>query len=367
MERRARWGDAARLVLGFDGGCARCASLASSIRRCVGDRLEVGDLRSKRARRWRERALGQDAPWVPTLFEVRGGDVRAWTGIEMGLVLVRRLGVTDGLKVLRALGESSLVTGEPSPGTPAPATLRLIDRSLPRTARGAALALDALKDGSTTRRQSGPARPRRRVALSILDASSEYRELVRTLRLDPTQRRVACVAGGDRGLTGLVVSSAGSGHRVFAVFLVDSERGSVAAYRHVTVTDSCGERTFVDHRDGVRGEVIVVGDDYVVLPDGSWITPEEFDGWSRRRKRDLRRIEADVVYGEDESSNCLRRSYDFCMRVADRYRASWANAPGFGRTDVSACDYLTLGSEGGAAGCRAWARRRCYLFDGGSA
>ena len=59
-----------RLVLGFDGGCATCSDLAAKISERVGDKLEVRSLHHPQVGHWRERSLGKDAPWTPTLFEV---------------------------------------------------------------------------------------------------------------------------------------------------------------------------------------------------------------------------------------------------------------------------------------------------------
>ena len=81
-----------RLVLGFDGGCGACGELARRIEEGVGGRLEVISLDDPRVEKWRGKALGEDAPWVPTLFEIDGDQVRAWTGKRMGLKLGRLLG-----------------------------------------------------------------------------------------------------------------------------------------------------------------------------------------------------------------------------------------------------------------------------------
>ena len=96
-----------RLVLGYDGGCAACAGLARRVEEAVGGRLEVMRLSDPRMRRWRERALGSDAPWAPTLVEVgTAGKVKAWTGVRMGIALSKRLGPTTTWRVMQVLGES---------------------------------------------------------------------------------------------------------------------------------------------------------------------------------------------------------------------------------------------------------------------
>ncbi len=97
---------ARRLVLGFDGGCVTCSALAERISERVGDRLEVRSLHHPQVEHWREQALGKDAPWAPTLFEVGGArEIRAWTGPRMAVRLARVLGPTSTWRVIQILGE----------------------------------------------------------------------------------------------------------------------------------------------------------------------------------------------------------------------------------------------------------------------
>lgn len=104
-----------RLVLGFDGGCFTCLELARKIDERLGEKLEVQNLRDPQLEGWRKEALGEDAPWAPTLFEVEGERVRAWTGWRLGVVLARFLGPADTWTVMQALGEmkapASVVSG----------------------------------------------------------------------------------------------------------------------------------------------------------------------------------------------------------------------------------------------------------------
>ena len=94
-----------RLVLGFDAGCMTCSELAKRIEERVGDRLEIRSLNDPLVHYWREQALGKDAPWAPTLVEVEGSTVKAWTGIRMGARLSRTLGPVTTWRVMQALGE----------------------------------------------------------------------------------------------------------------------------------------------------------------------------------------------------------------------------------------------------------------------
>lgn len=96
---------ARRLVLGFDGGCVTCSQLAERIEEATGEKLEMMSLSDPRMSEWRRRVLGEDAPWAPTLVELGGGEVRAWTGMRMGARLTRRLGPAATWRVARVLGE----------------------------------------------------------------------------------------------------------------------------------------------------------------------------------------------------------------------------------------------------------------------
>ncbi len=98
-----------RLVLGFDAGCMTCSDLARRLRDQIGEKIEVLSLRDPQVQDWRERALGEDAPWAPTLLEVRGNSVRAWTGWRMGAHMARVLGTTATWRVMQVLGEKDTV------------------------------------------------------------------------------------------------------------------------------------------------------------------------------------------------------------------------------------------------------------------
>jgi len=95
---------ARKLVLGFDGGCTMCSDVAERISERVGDKLEVRSLYHPQVEYWREQALGKDAPWAPTLFEIGGArEVRAWTGLRMAVRLARALGPVSTWRVMQAL------------------------------------------------------------------------------------------------------------------------------------------------------------------------------------------------------------------------------------------------------------------------
>jgi len=92
MQGRAREAvDNKRMVLGFDAGCLTCTDLARRIEQVVGDKLEIRSLRDPQVEDWRKEALGEEAPWEPTLIEIEDGSVKARTGVRMGAYLSRSL------------------------------------------------------------------------------------------------------------------------------------------------------------------------------------------------------------------------------------------------------------------------------------
>jgi hypothetical protein len=96
---------AERWILAFDASCARCQKISHVVAEACEGKLEVLPLSHSDVRTWREHALGQPVPWVPTLINWRHDNIRAWTGSGMALPLMRRLGLRSTLRLLRAFGE----------------------------------------------------------------------------------------------------------------------------------------------------------------------------------------------------------------------------------------------------------------------
>lgn len=143
--------DGRRLVLGFDGGCLSCSGLAQRIEEQVGDKLEVLSLSDHRVEQWRKTALGEDAPWAPTLIEVKGLRVRAWTGWQMGARLGRFLGPVATWRVMQTLGEVSGTSSiensavvDKLPGKAAEAVVGMSRGQFLKGAAGAAVAMGVL-------------------------------------------------------------------------------------------------------------------------------------------------------------------------------------------------------------------------------
>lgn len=99
-------GTDASWVLAFDASCRTCRMVARRVVRACDGKLDVLPLAHRDVRQWREQSLGSDAPWAPTLLEIRDDGVRAWTGAGMAVPLARRLGLRSALRVLASIGES---------------------------------------------------------------------------------------------------------------------------------------------------------------------------------------------------------------------------------------------------------------------
>ncbi|CAA9451069.1 MAG: hypothetical protein AVDCRST_MAG02-1032 [uncultured Rubrobacteraceae bacterium] len=143
--------DDKRLVLGFDAGCFTCSDLAARIEERVGDRLAVRNLNDPEVQAWRKEALGEDAKWAPTLFEIEDGRVKAWAGWRMGWALSRAIGPAATWQVMQALGEvgaapkieeSALV--ERLPGKAAGAVVSISRGQFLKGVGGAAVAMSVL-------------------------------------------------------------------------------------------------------------------------------------------------------------------------------------------------------------------------------
>lgn len=145
-----------RLVLGFDAGCTTCGDVARRIEAEVGEKLEVRPLHDPQMAHWREEALGEDAPWAPTLVEVKGGEVRAWTGVGMGVRMGRALGPLTTWRLMQVLGEvagTSVTAGAPAARTAAGLSRGRFLRGL----AGGLFALSVLPAGSALASPAGGA------------------------------------------------------------------------------------------------------------------------------------------------------------------------------------------------------------------
>lgn len=92
------------LHLGYDASCTKCTRMAQEVEEITQGRLDVLPLSNPDMSQWRRQALGDNATWAPTLVEVSGESVRAWTGAAMGMQLRRRVGNRNTWQIAKALG-----------------------------------------------------------------------------------------------------------------------------------------------------------------------------------------------------------------------------------------------------------------------
>ncbi|MFE9611486.1 bacteriocin fulvocin C-related protein [Streptomyces sp. NPDC006012] len=142
-DQKARW------MLAFDASCGTCRKVASTIESSCRQRLEIVPLDRPDVADWRRTALGENAPWKPTLLKVEGDAARAWTGALMGVALTRRLGVRGTLHVLRALGELTAADRHRDPGGAERGSGALPRKGFLRLAAGGAVAGSLVLAGRT--------------------------------------------------------------------------------------------------------------------------------------------------------------------------------------------------------------------------
>lgn len=76
--------------LGFDASCGTCGKLAAKLESEFEGRVSVLSLSDPRMEEWRHKALGAEAPWLPTLVRVRPNAKEACVGWKIGRFLCRR-------------------------------------------------------------------------------------------------------------------------------------------------------------------------------------------------------------------------------------------------------------------------------------
>jgi len=97
--------NSARWILGFDGMCHACTDMARQVEEIAGGKLTVKSLHSQQMLTWRQQALGEHPPRIPTLLAVDGDTVRAWTHIAMGVQLARLVGPRKVWRIFNVLSE----------------------------------------------------------------------------------------------------------------------------------------------------------------------------------------------------------------------------------------------------------------------
>ena len=101
----------------FDSGCSICAELAQAVEQATHGGLEARSLRDPAM----QRLLAQARPhwrWQPTLLEVEGERVRAFTGLALGLRLMGVLGPRRAMSLAKLVGRFSAPPASAEPANP---------------------------------------------------------------------------------------------------------------------------------------------------------------------------------------------------------------------------------------------------------
>lgn len=102
-------GGQVRWVLAFDGGCAQCRGIADAVHTACAGRLEVRPLSDPLVRAWIARARpGRSGRRRPCLLRVSPTATTMATGPWLGVRLVARFGPVGAVRILRAIGTTTV-------------------------------------------------------------------------------------------------------------------------------------------------------------------------------------------------------------------------------------------------------------------
>lgn len=358
VRRRDEVAEAKRLVLAFDAGCMTCSDLARRIEERVGGKLRTRSLWDPQVQEWRKRTLGDEAPWAPTLIQVGGGKVKAWTGWKMGINLSRLLGPVSTWRVMRTLGEAGeLPKLVASPGSNAVAVDFTRGQFL-KGVGGGALAMSLLSGGgalfpSVAQAQTfDPARIRQ-----IVENSEQYNSLTlqvgKPFDLDHALY-VPDVLNNRRPTMGIWTQAA-SDTGAAATFFVDLQNETVAHYRHKANEKDDQQRQVVTaYEDGNSVGQIIFGKDYIILPDG------------RRIGNSQNQLAAETDQMKEETSSSTTTA-DECDSCRSYYQglcdyASVAECAVAGAVNLflgAGCSALAVYSNQQGAGCVGYGASTC--------
>lgn len=357
-----------KLVLGFDAGCARCSELARRIEERVGGRLEVRSLHDPQVEQWREMALGKEAPWAPTLIEVRDGKVRAWTGTMMGVRLGSALGLVSTWQILQALGEFREASrGDASANHRAQMAPGISRGQFLKGLGGVAVAVSLM--GSTGISQAALARvsssltkgtpSQRAVVKKVVRSSTQFKNLERELRQSFEFGHAEFVFDEEWQLAVLSVPTKSvNGNGAAASFFVELQDRQVSYYRHLVSESGGTDRYEVTvYENGESLGRTVVGPTQVVTPDGRRFTREEFREEAGRLKRAHRRT-APTFLAQGGCADCRYYRTRRCRWVV------FSTCTVGGRLNPWAgfiCSFVYFYGSTISDGCEAWARRTCYI------
>lgn len=356
-----------RLVLGFDGGCFTCADLAKSIEERLDGKLEVRNLRDPQVREWCRRALGNDAPWAPTLLEIEEGEIRAWTGWKLAANLSRSVGPVATWRVMQELGE---VTAVPEIKASAFAKAAGMSRGqFLRGMGGAAVAMSVLSGGSVfssvAAAQESSLSPgtdeMRQKARQIVRASPEYQalaDLQSLLGVGFTFPEIGFHKVNDRNHGVVAVNSRHNRRSIGAIFNVNMYTERMYFYSHevfapmvdqpnaTRITTFRNGRAIPDYHKVTMGTT----ENWVVLEDNSLISKEQF----------TRRVEGDqqtsAIQSDGGVGYCTELEYNSKVNMCLYNGAFACGAVGVLNTPLGIVCGVYIGFSGG---CQNMATAEC--------
>jgi hypothetical protein len=288
---------ARELILGFDAGCSTCSGIARRIEERVGDKLVIRNLRDPELIKWRREALGEAAPWAPTLFLVEGSKVRAWAGVKMGLALSHRLGPKDTWRVMQVLGELGATPHFEDPsvlrGLPLEtreAAVGISRGQFLKGVGGAAVAMSVLSGGAlspsvASATATSGTTEQQTLAKSIVNNSRQFQALkAQQAQVGATFGLGSALLKVDGNLATVTVRSPSAVEKrtgITTTFVVDLRRKFVMRYRHTVYGRTSDSKRIVmtDYANGLAARPFhraVFGDTYVVTDDNRIMSHEQY-------------------------------------------------------------------------------------------
>lgn len=356
-----------RLALGFDAGCCTCSGLAARIEKVADGKLEIHGLDEPQMENWRRQALGQRAPWTPTLIEVEGAEVKAWTGRRMCLALARRLGASATWRVMQVLGETNTESAAQQPR--AEKVNSLNRRQFLKGLGGAAVAMSVLSGTAVIpalahAQESSATLPgtpdQRRILRRLVRSSRQYRNATKRAGRTFDFSRAEFLVNGSVGTAAVIVPTSTSGGRAsVATFFADLQSNTVVSYSCLTKSKSENATEITQYEGDELPVRLSFEDEQVVLPNERAVSYAEF----QRETAELEQDSPTYAAGDRQLSagcnnGCCKGSYSFCMGVT---RAQClAVGIVLGPLARLACRYIVRNANNKGAGCRSFARVRCY-------
>lgn len=333
-ELASREGSSAkRLVLGFDAGCFTCSDLAGQIEERVNGQLKVMNLSDPSVQQWRNQALGENAPWVPTLLEIEDDEVRAWSGWRMGWALGRAIGPTATWRVMQALGEieaaprieQSAVVGK-LPGKATEAVVGVSRGQFLKGVGGAAVAMSILSGGAlfpsvaeaATTSTGTPAQ--QRLAKSIVRNSRAYKALAARQAQIGAQFNWsgAIVKVRSSNFAVVYMYSPNPRRDILVHFFVRLDKRAVFYYQGAGFSRAANGQVLVTRLlDGTPKRPhhqVIAGAGYVITETGVRMSTSQFKA---RIDRELQ---------QERTRNTASQTYEECVanekRICDEYRQS---------------------------------------------